>query len=282
MTETADPAAQPPAPETETAHDWTEALDEAGRALVRHKGWQGPGDAVESYRQIESHFGADRAGNTVVLPRDEDGPEAYELLYDRLGRPKAPDHYTLPEMKSGLAPDRNLVEWSQQALHRAGLTQRQYEAVVAAYDEFMGGRIQGALEDQKQRFAEADRTLRSEWGADYEARMTLARRAARAVPRDVADIEGVIDGLAAAGRGEVGQIYRLFAWLGESLMEDRLTGEGAEGFDAGADQARHEIDALKLDAAFHKALLDPGHPGHRAATEKWHGLYQRAHGGADG
>jgi hypothetical protein len=65
---------------------WTGPLDDAGRALVAAKGWRGPGDVVQSYANLEKLMGADRAGRTVVPPKDGDAAEAFDAFYDRIGQ----------------------------------------------------------------------------------------------------------------------------------------------------------------------------------------------------
>jgi len=44
-----------------------------------------------------------------------------------------------------------------------------------------------------------------------------------------------------------------------------------------SEDAKSEIERIPLDADFVKALQDPAHPAHKAATERRHGLYAAAY-----
>ncbi|MCP4328420.1 MAG: hypothetical protein GY791_08290 [Alphaproteobacteria bacterium] len=271
-TETATtPAADPP--------QWVESLDGGARELVAAKGWSAPGDVVQSYINLEKLMGADRSGRTVIPPKEGDAPEAFDAFYDRIGRPESAEDYLMPDaVVRDATVDAELADWGRRTLHTAGLSQGQFDTVVTAWNEMMAERLEAEARNRTLAVNRDDNVLRQEWGDRYDAKMALAKRAARAVPGAVADVAAALDAIESDGAPGRAGVFRLFAWLGENLIEDKLAGEGEGEFGHTSDAARRNIAALKLDEAFQRALLSASHPGPVEARAKWDRLHEAAHG----
>ena len=164
--EAAAPEAAPAAPEAATltavsaeappaAPSWTEGLAEDAQGYVENKGWSGPDQMLESYRNLEKAMGA--PGESVLtLPKNAEDTEAWGVVYSRLGRPEDAAGYELsgPEVPEGgldLTPD--LATWA----HEAGLSKTQAQSIFAKYN----GRMEQAVQEhENQRMEQAVPTRR--------------------------------------------------------------------------------------------------------------------------
>ena len=159
--------------------------------------------------------------------------------------------------------------------HKANLTPVQARVL---HDGWVGS----LLETERQQAAATERThakldedLRADWGADYDRRLELARRAARhfSGAEDLDALEASMGSPA---------LVRLFARIGEHFDEDTLVGQGEGRFAASAAEARAEIGSLKQDPGFMASLADASHLGHGQAKARWRRLHEVGYPGVVG
>lgn len=275
MTETTtapETTAAPPAP---ASSDWTHALAPEIRAQLAPKSYASVEELAKAYVSLERTLGAEK----IPLPGKDAGPEAWDRVYARLGRPETPADYDLSGFK---APEN--VPWNgdlQQAMlaemHAAGLNSRQATQLLNRYAELAGNAGAAAETAAEQ----ASAVLRKEWGARYDGHLDLARRAARHAFGDdfaaarqlrLADGSFLLDSPLLA---------RAFARIGAERAEDGdLPGAKHAVFDGDAADARQQIARLEADERFRRALLDRGHPEHAAALNRRSRLYATAYPGA--
>jgi hypothetical protein len=82
------------------------------------------------------------------------------------------------------------------------------------------------------------------------------------------------------GGGNDPRLIKSLARIGVAIMDDKSRGgSAADGLQI-TDQTRasQEIDRLKIDANFQKAMQDKAHPGHKAAVQQWMNLHKVATG----
>ena len=255
----------------EQAGDWRSAIAEPGLRRVAEK-FTSPAEVVKSYAALQS-----RLGRSVVKPGPDAGPEEMATYRRQLGVPESADAYdvTLPEsLPAPLRDDPNGQAMQQdflKAMHEAGASNA---VVQKALDWYYGTVSQGLAQQEKtatERRAEAEASLRQEWGGDHERNLTFARRAVQSFG-DAAftdflesqEVEGV-------KLGDHPAFVRAFAAIGRSMGEDvPLTGEGESG--GSGLQAR--IDGLH-------ALQDsdPQKYASRAVQSELQSLYARLYGG---
>ncbi len=255
---TASASSQADAPENNMAETgWVDGLSDDNAAFATGKGWDGPDAVIDSYRNLESLFGHDRAGRTLLLPDGEEDAAAYNALYDRLGRPDAPDEYSF-EGPPDSPVDGALTEWFRETAYDAGLTDRQGSALFDAWNRMASSRIDAAQQAHHAEQEASERMLREEWGGAYDRKIGYARRAARAFGAEHLDaLEGAL-GLA--------PVSAFLARIGEAISEDALpVRRGGEKFGISPEDARANYEQRKGDAEFVAALQDTGHPGHAAA-----------------
>lgn len=227
--------------------------DENIRNWAANKGWQDPMAALESGYNLEKLIGFEKAGRTLVMPKDDATPEERAAFFQKLGAPEKADGYKLPE---ALAQDPIAMKFRDIA-HKSGMLPKQFEESLA-FVTAEAQALQAQQQQQRAAMGEQDMSaLKGEWGAKYDANIELAKRAAtQFIPaKDAAERQQVLEKIEdAIGTG---QMLRFFAKIGEGLGEHPMHSNGdPSSFSAmtpGAAKAR--IEALKSDKEWSAAYL---------------------------
>jgi hypothetical protein len=233
---------------------------------VQNKGWTEPGQVLDGYRNLEKLFGADKAGNTVLLPKADASPEEMGKFYDRLGRPAAADGYKLEVPQGG---DPAFAKQASGWFHELGLTQKQGEALTQKWNAHMGGLTQAQQLQVQQNFQADDTALKNDWGQAYQQNVTQAQAAVRGLGVSGDQIEKLSNAMGHKATMELFQ--KIGSRMGES---DFVTGDKLEKFGNALTpgQAKAEIQSLRDDKAFVSKLLSKD----AEATAKWTRLHQFA------
>lgn len=255
---------------TNTA-DWRAAIGEPGLRRVAEK-FTSPAEVVKSYAALQS-----RLGRSVVKPGPDAAPEEVAAYRRQLGVPERPEQYEvrLPEtLPAALRDDpagAALQQGFLKAMHEAGASNA---VVQKALDWYYGTAGESLAQQEKgaaERRAEAEASLRREWGGDHARNLAFAQRAVRSFG-DEAFVD-FLESQEAEGvkLGDHPAFLRAFAAIGRAMGEDQpLTGEGERG--GGSVQAR--IDALHA-----LQQSDPGRYASRAVQSELQSLYGRLYGG---
>lgn len=242
MSDQAQPQAQPQAPA------WLgESPDAEMIGHVQNKGWQTPADAVKSHRELEKLFGADRAGRTLTLPSD-DTPEAWAPVWEKLGRPGAPEGYELP------VPDGSDAEYAKAmaaAMHKAGLSKSAAKAVAEASNAYLATAIEAQAANDSAKLEAENAQLKKDWGAEFEMRRQLAKRAALNLGLDEADITAMES---AAGFSKT---LKALAKVGDLLREHKVEGMEVGGFGMTPEAARAKRQQLMADKDWRARAMNP-------------------------
>jgi len=257
-----------PATSTETAQtastapaSWFDRLSPDDKAYAENKGWKADTgvDAIfQSYQHLEKLLGADRAGRTVVLPKDGEDKAALNAIYDKLGRPKTAAEYdlslALPE-----GADNALIDGAKQWFHEAGLSAEQAKAVTSAYVQME----KAAAEKVNSAYALEIDALKREWGAEFPRRVEVAKGALRAAGLDEAATQALESALGPA------RAARIMEFFGRNYAEGMPPDAGAKrssGFSSQSPaSAAQRMAALRADAAF-MARYDHNDPAVRAGA----------------
>ena len=99
--------------------------------FVAGKGWKTGDDAITGYQNLEKLIGAEKAGRSVVLPKDENDVEGNKAFRAKLGVPEKVDGYAIPEAYREALKDDALMPHVAAAALKHGLTPKQYEGFLA-------------------------------------------------------------------------------------------------------------------------------------------------------
>lgn len=171
--------------------------------------------------------GPGMAETSFMIP-PEDDLDAWNILYQRLGRPTLPDDYQL-SMPDGLpetfAYSEELARASREWGHRAGLSQRQLDALHGEYVRYMASQQQQAIEafeaSQQQAAISAHEALLRLWGRNHAENTLLASQGLRALgPEFRQTLEGA-GLLARDGSITVPAVAEALLKVGRAFSEDR-------------------------------------------------------------
>lgn len=249
----AEATATPPATETpggqppKTATDWSAGLPDDLKGLAETKGWKTPADALTSYKHLETVFGADKAGRTLLMPKDGEDKESLDRIYKSLGRPDKPDDYGFGELFGGQETNDDLMKTMAGAMHEAGLSKAQAHKLAKAYDGLY--QQMGAAEEERQ--AKERESLEKSLPPE---KLENARRAFRLFGLPGSETGAVARAVESALGME--KAVDLFAALGRKLGEDKLI-DGAEpvGGVSTPAGAKRRMDERLADPIFLKRYM---------------------------
>lgn len=253
------PAAGPAAAPPPAAGDWFGRLSPDDRAYANNKGWTdgNSGDAMfQSYRQLEQLLGNDRAGRTFTVPKDPSDVDGWNAVYEKLGRPKDATGYQI-EFPEGTDPA--LASSAKEWFFKAGLNPTQAAAVAASYQEAERALVERVQAEHRQGIE----ALRTEWGAEFDHRVQIARSACGAAgmsQEDVAALESAMGPARAA---------KVLEFFGRNYVEGEPPGPGAarlKGFGQMTPvSAQQKMESLRNDPNFMQRY-DSNDPKVRAAA----------------
>lgn len=225
--------------------DWFKGADADTVGFIQNKGWDSPLKAIDAYRNLEKFHGVP-ADQIVKMPKQDD-PAAWDVLFNRLGRPEAPDKYGRDSLKipDGIGiDDAKMSQWDALA-HKAGLTKAQRDTLFNAYFEDIDGTVVESENALSQERAVQEASLKKEWGTKYDERVELARRAFRSFLPEGVDKEQLAGALEQTLG--VGVTAKLFANIADKMAEDTFhedNGGNDRKFGYTKEQATHDRNGL--------------------------------------
>ena len=267
------PAPAPsPAPAPAAWHGLTDATE---AAYVTNKGWASPQDVIKSYQGAEKLIGRDPS-TLIPMPRLDD-PAGFRQVMQKLGLPETPDKYDLGKPAAGEPGwDEAYTGWAKGAFHKIGLPNDMAKALTAEHNAHIKSVMDQQAQDYTAKVTAEKTALLREWGGGHERMMNAAQTAAKSLgftPEMIDSMEAAV-GYAAT--------MKHFAQLGQKLGEDKFvtgTGQPRIGDSLTPDEAKQQIEAMKIDPVMTAALKDNQHPGHKAAKEKQTRLFNIAYPG---
>lgn len=215
----------------------------------------------EFYNKLSSVPGIMRAPN-------EEDPDSINAVLNKLGRPEDPSKYALQAPENLQIDGQELEAWNKEA-HALGLTQKQYEGVLAKFIGIQGQEI-ARFEETK---VQGENALRESWGNDYNNRLA----AAQAVAKTYADrFPDAMEDLINSHHGNNPALLAMMAELAPVFQERGMIG-GQSKIQLGltADEARAKIQ--EIEGNMNHAIYNTSDPNHQAAVERRNQLYAAAY-----
>ena len=164
-------------------------------------------------------------------------------------------------------------------LHKAGITQRQLDAIVpewnAIVDKAIGARDTAEAADMEKSTA----TLKSEWGAAYDDKLALAQGAITHLSNELKLGDSLTADLERTKLGNSPALAKVLAHIGAQMKEDGLIGKAGEGGTGALSptEAQQQIKAMEMDKDKAAALIDRRHPKHDEVLAERTRLYGLAY-----
>lgn len=209
------------------------------KGFVELKGWDAPGKAIASYRELETFVGADKAGRGVVWPKDETDVEGWKAINARLGVPETADGYKLAVPEGG---SDEFAKAIAPVMHKLGLSAKQAEGLAKYVNEFEAAAAAKYETDRKTQVDAELAKFKADLGASYAPTVELGKRAAATLGITAEQFAGLEETLGLKGTVE------LFASIGAKLGEDKFVGDGAPaGGNLSPEAARVRLEQLRQD-----------------------------------
>lgn len=244
--ESAPAAAPAPAAPAPADKPWWDGLPENLKTTAAAKQWKDPAAAVESYVNLEKIMGADKAGRTVMLPKDDATPEELGQFYKTLGVPDAADKYEI-KVPEGMAPE--IIDEAKGWMHQANVPSKLAQQLVDAV-----AKSEAAKMEQWAKQSKADMNdLSVEWGSKFEDNAEVARRAYRAAgltPEQSERIEMIVG---------TKTFMSMFHKFGMNMAEAAAPspGQGGGQFVMNKAEAARKADMLRSSPDFQARYLSP-------------------------
>lgn len=146
---------------------------DAHKDYVTAKGWKGVDDVILSNKNLETLLGADKAGRSVLWPKDENDAEGWKAIRSRLGVPEKAEDYQLPLMEGATELDafqKALVV----ELHKNGIPKAAAQALAKFVNDFDTQTLQADTAAREKASADGLTALKTEWGTAHDANLGLA------------------------------------------------------------------------------------------------------------
>ena len=227
-TETVKPITQETKQEATTSttqSTWKDSISEEFRKDPNIEKFTEIDALAKSYINATKMIGQDK----VSVPTNNSTEEAWNEVYDKLGRPESAEKYSL---------DDNAVKQFAETSHKLGLNNKQAQGLLEFYKTNMEGTAQQAKIDTETAQAQAEQALRSEWGREFDTKVKQAGSLAKAnIKPEVLDMT-----LSNGTRlGDHPEIIKGFAKIAGMMAEDKIVSTESESV-----QSNQNIQDLSL------------------------------------
>lgn len=222
---------------------WYESVQDAElKGWLSNKKYESPEMAAKAAWSLERLLGADKAGRTIVLPKDDTDQEGLKAFRAKLGVPETPDGYKLP-LPEGQTDDA-FAKTAAQWFHKNGIPPKAAEGIVNEWNTFIGNEIKAQEAAEKADSEAKLQELKTEWGAHFDERAELGRRGLKMVGEqaglDDADLKRLESTLG------TDKMLKMFWKLGEANKEGGFAGGNNTGqFGMTKQQAQEQFNEIQ-------------------------------------
>ena len=207
---------------------------------ITNKAFADPMTALQSGFNTEKLIGLDKAGRTVVMPKDENDVEGLAAFRTKLGVPDSPDGYELP------LPEGQSEEFSKVAstwFHEAGVPKDAAASIAEKWNTHISELVTAQQEEARVASEQQLNALKTEWGDAFGKNSEFGRRGFQAYGSkaglDENDLKAVESTIGTA------KMLKLFHSLGESMSESEFTEGDHQDFSMTSDEAQTRLDEAR-------------------------------------
>jgi len=225
-----------------------------------------------SYVNAQRLIGADK----IPLPKN---PTEDDLnnIYTKLGKPEQPSGYQIKA--DGQILTEGDVNTYTDIAHKLGLSKTQANGILDYYRSSIQQTTEAMSKDSEQQRQQIEQSLKAEWGADFDAKVSQANRA-------VADIAGedlldmvLQDGTKVGNHPAFIKAFANFADFRNSVTKEDTISENSVNYRMSSADAQSKIDAIMNDRSH--AYWDRKNPVARdKAVKEVQDLYEMLNGAA--
>lgn len=183
--------------------------------------YKSPAEVAKALREANKKISAGRPADDEPMPDAEKEPDKAKEWRKARGIPDDPTGYAVPDTVKALVTDADKPRLAAftEAMHAKGIPTSAAGAVMEWYFQEQDAVASAIAETDKEHSEKLQEELRSEWGSDFRANSTLAKRYGEKVfpgipwtearlpdGRRMGDIPDMVRALADAGRAEFGDV----------------------------------------------------------------------------
>ena len=253
---------------TTTTSSWKDSISEQYRSDPNIEKFTEIDALAKSYINATKMIGQDK----VVIPTNNSTEEAWNDVYDKLGRPESAEKYSLDAKSKVVSLDENAVKQFAETSHKLGLNNKQAQGLLEFYKTNMEGTAQQAKIDTETAQAQAEQELRSEWGREFDTKVKQAGSLAKANMKPE-----ILDMTLSNGTrlGDHPEIIRGFAKIAGMMAEDKIVSTESESVQSNQ-SIQDEIDTIINDRA--SPYWNKSHPNHDKQVQQVYTLREMLSG----
>lgn len=249
-----------------------DTLPEEYQSNTAFKNFKSVEDLARSYASASKMLGMDKA--TLLKLPNEDTPEAWGEVYNKIGRPDTPEGYDISDFKDVEGIDKDALSEFAKMAHENGITQKGFKSAVGYYLSEQA-KLQEAFKEQTDKqIAEWQDAVKKEFGQAYDEKLSLAKKAV-----ENSGIEGLKEAISDNWQVfEHPAIIKMLAAFGQSISEDsglQTRGSVGSGKLTPA-EARMRIAEIQNSPEYLKLMKDNGNPLKEAKLKELSALYEQA------
>ena len=270
-TETVKPITQETKQEATTSttqSTWKDSISEEYRKDPNIEKFTEADALAKSYINAVKMIGQDK----LAVPTNNSTEEAWNEVYDKLGRPESAEKYSLDAKSKVVSLDENAVKQFAETSHKLGLNNKQAQGLLEFYKQNMEGTAQQAKIDTETAQAQAEQQLRSEWGREFDTKVKQAGSLAKANMKPE-----ILDMTLSNGTrlGDHPEIIRGFAKIAGMMAEDKIVSTESESVQSNQ-SIQDEIDTIINDKA--SPYWNKSHPNHDKQVQQVYTLREMLSG----
>tara|TARA_R100000541_G_scaffold9610_4_gene17362 strand:+ start:261 stop:1097 length:837 start_codon:yes stop_codon:yes gene_type:complete len=236
---------------TTTEVSWRDALPDDLKSNESLGKFSDISTLAKSYINAEQMIGKDK----MVVPGANTTEDEWSDIYDKLGRPSAPDAYELTaELGEGEEVDAQLMSSFKETAHKHGLSPAQAQGLLDYYNNISTQSMTDMANNSVLVQEQSQRELREEWGGSYEANLSQASNIGKQFFGEE------IYGLQMADGSQLGDnptLIKGLAKMASVVSEDTLVGDKQSAASGGNFQ--QQINDLTSPNSAYWNKMDPQH-----------------------
>jgi len=242
---------------------WRDSLPEEIRSekiFDRVKNFEG---AMRSLASAERMIGKDK----IPIPNENSTQDEWDRFFKVGGRPEKADEYGFkrPEQLPEEYWDDNRAKKFQDVFHKAGISKKQSDAIIEAYNSDVLGELQTMQTNSKLAIEQAEAELVSKWGNQYQSKIHIGNAA---IEKGITDEDHKQRLLQKFGNDP--DFIEYSANLGGLFVES-----GAIPKPSTTGLTKQEIESEILKVQQSDAFLKRNHPEHNITIKKITDLYKK-------
>ena len=251
-----------------TQSTWKDSISEEYRKDPNIEKFTEIAALAKSYINATKMIGQDK----LAVPTNNSTEEAWNEVYDKLGRPESAEKYSLDAKSKVVSLDENAVKQFAETSHKLGLNNKQAQGLLEFYKQNMEGTAQQAKIDTETAQAQAEQELRSEWGREFDTKVKQASSLAKANMKPE-----ILDMTLSNGTrlGDHPEIIRGFAKIAGMMAEDKIVSTESESVQSNQ-SIQDEIDTIINDRA--SPYWNKSHPNHDKQVQQVYTLREMLSG----